>query len=90
MKSLKEKVCPMGTSEIKKDVDNAFNKVFSGNDRVNKGCTDNHCNKKTLDYFLGLYNGSKASIKRQNEILKKLESEDFSDIEKNIMKRLND
>lgn len=68
--------------KIKKDVDNAFNKVFNGNVRINEGdIYDNH-NKKTLDYFLGLYNGSKTSIKRQNEILKKLEDVDFSDIEK--------
>ena len=33
---------------IKQEVDNAFDKVFSGNNRINEGYTDNHCNKVTL------------------------------------------
>ncbi|EAL5903449.1 hypothetical protein DSE64_08000 [Campylobacter lari] len=75
--------------EIKKEVDNAFEKVFSGNDRINEGYTDNHCSKKTLDYFVGIYNQDEKAIKRQDEILAKLEEEDFSDLEKTINGMLN-
>ncbi|MBX1885573.1 hypothetical protein [Campylobacter peloridis] len=75
--------------EIKREVDNAFDKVFNGNDRINEGYTDNHCNKATLDYFVELFNQDKKSLERQEKILKKIEEEDFSDIEKNIESILN-
>ncbi|HEC1791632.1 TPA: hypothetical protein R1728_001523 [Campylobacter lari] len=75
--------------EIKREVDNAFDKVFNGNDRINEGYTDNHCNKATLDYFVGLFNQDKKSLERQEKILKKIEEEDFSDIEKNVESILN-
>ncbi|WP_072215087.1 hypothetical protein [Campylobacter coli] len=75
--------------EIKKEVDNAFDKVFNGNDRINEGYTDNHCNKDTLDYFVGLFDQDTNSLERQEKILKKIEKEDFSGIEKNIENILN-
>ncbi|MCV3419277.1 hypothetical protein L8V92_08445 [Campylobacter lari] len=52
-------------------MDNAFDKVFNGNDRINKGCADNHYNKATLDYFVGLFDQDKKSLERQEKILKK-------------------
>ncbi|HEG2582081.1 TPA: hypothetical protein SCV07_001444 [Campylobacter lari] len=70
-------------------MDNAFDKVFNGNDRINEGYTDNHYNKVTLDYFVGLFDQDKKSLERQEKILKKIEEEDFSDIEKNIESILN-
>ncbi|HEG2582168.1 TPA: hypothetical protein SCV07_001540 [Campylobacter lari] len=46
---------------MKREVDNTFDKVFNGNDRINEGCTDNHYNKATLDYFdfVGLFDQDK-------------------------------
>lgn len=77
-------------SVIKKEVDSAFDKVFSGNNRINKGLTDNHCNKKTLDYFVGLYKGSQESLDRQKKILEELEKVDFNDIQQNVLEILNE
>ncbi|HED0909622.1 TPA: hypothetical protein R4M86_001324 [Campylobacter jejuni] len=75
--------------KTKKEVGNAFDKVFNGNDRINEGYTDNHCNKKTLDYFVGIYKQDKKAIEKQEKILAKLEEEDFSDLEKKINGMLN-
>ncbi|WP_300827077.1 hypothetical protein [Helicobacter sp. UBA3407] len=62
-------------TEIKKEVDNAFDKVFSGNTRENKGSTDNHCNGETLDYFAKLYEGEDIALQRREEILKEIEAD---------------
>ena len=77
-------------SNIRQEVDNAFSKVFSGNNRANEGCIENHCDKKTLDYFDGLYEGKKSSLQRKKEILNRAKSLDMSNIETNIAKIINE
>lgn len=74
---------------IKQEVDNAFDKVFSGNNRINEGHTDNHCNKETLEYFAGLYEGEESSLQRKERIFKKLEELDIDDLQKNVIKIVN-
>lgn len=75
--------------DIKREVDNAFDKVFSGNNRVNEGHTDNHCNKETLEYFSGLYEGEESSLQRKERIFKKLEALDLEGLQKNVVKIVN-
>ena len=77
-------------SNIRQEVDNAFDKVFSGNNRLNEGCIENHCDKKTLEYFDGLYEGKESSLQREEEILNKAKSLDMSSIETNIAKTIDE
>lgn len=77
-------------SNIRQEVDNAFSKVFSGNNRLNEGCIENHCDEKTLDYFNGLYEGKESALERKKEILNKAKSLDMSNIETNITKIINE
>lgn len=50
--------------EIKKEVDDAFDRVFNGNTRINEGIEDDYCSKETLDYFVKLYNGEPEALRR--------------------------
>ena len=72
--------------KIKQEVDSAFDKVFSGNNRINEGHTDNHCNKETLEYFAGLYEGRESSLQRKEKILKKLGELDIENLQENVIK----
>ena len=76
--------------KIKQEVDSAFDKVFSGNNRINEGHTDNHCNKETLEYFAGLYEGRESSLQRKEKILKKLKELDSDSLLKEVESLIKD
>lgn len=66
--------------EIKKEVDNAFNKVFNGNTRENRGTTDNHCSQKTLEYYRGIYDNSQEASQTKEELFSKLDKFDLDEM----------
>lgn len=72
VEKMKEKL-----SEIKKEVDSAFDKVFSGNARVNDGYIDNCCSKDTLDYYTKLYECNPEAIKQMEEKKNRLKMDDI-------------
>lgn len=68
----------MTLEQIERDVNEAIEKVFANDNRLNEGEEDNHCDDKINDYFRRLSQGDPEALAEQKEMLERLKNEDFS------------
>lgn len=74
----------MDKNAIKSLVDEALNKVYSGNMRENKGSIENHSTKNSLQYFKDLAGGNTSALNERESIINELKNIDTQKIIKDI------